>query len=212
MKRLLVAALFASAIGLTGAPAVAGHCFDGDPANQELPPDWDCDVFHEEGGCGYDSVQQETATGQNFEGVAYGYATDLDGGTVSIRCYVTVNGVPASAGSTPTGTGTGLATTAGPISFEAADGADVRLCTEVNGVTTECNPSTNTQIPPQEVVDLIADATSGLDPIICGILQTLGIPAIINSTTAITGWSMDADDCDLYYMGDRVIDFVPYED
>ena len=169
-----------------------------------------------QGGCGFDSVQNETATGQNYEGVAYGYAVDDTGASVTIKCYITVDGTTAP-GAIVTGTGTGVAVAGGPISFEAADGADVELCTQINNGTPDCGDSTNTQIPPQEVIDaidsvfqLIADATAGLDPIICGALQTAGAPALINGTTSVTTISMDADDCDLYLGGEQLIDFVPY--
>ena len=134
-----------------------------------------------DGGCGFDSVQQETATGQNYEGVAYGYAVDDTGGTVSIRCYITVNDVPAAAGSTPTETGTGVAVARGPISFEAADGASVKMCTEINGLTVDCGESTNTQIPPQEVIDAI----SSVADLICALPlgRGWGIPGILEITS-----------------------------
>ena len=89
--------------------------------------------------CSVQSFQNETATGQNYEGMATGgpvvFTGDVPG---TLRCYVTVNDVPAAAGSTPLGTGS-VASTFGPISYEAADGAQVKVCTEVNGVTVSCD-------------------------------------------------------------------------
>ena len=162
------------------------------------------------GQCGFDSVQQDSTTGQNYEGVAYGFASDTDGDPVTIRCYITVNTVPAPAGSTPIGSGpAGVAATSGVVSFEATENDDVKLCTEVNGALQGCADSTNTQVPPQEVIDLIADATAGLDPLICAVLQASMLMPVVNSVVPGT---FDLDDCDIYVNGGRFIDFVPYED
>ena len=123
--------------------------------------------------CGFDSVQQTDATGQNYEGAAYGYAVHTDG-PISIRCYVTVNG--SEEDSTPTGSGTNVATTAGRVQFAATETDDVRLCAEVTAhgtTTTTCDPSTNTQVPPQEVIDLINSFLILVDPTICDALKAV---------------------------------------
>ena len=122
--------------------------------------------------CGFESVQQADATGQSYEGVAYGSVAHGEGGPVSIRCYVTVNGTVAA--STPTGTGTGFAITQGRITFAAAETDDVRLCyeaTTVHGLESGCGETTNTQIPPQEVIDLLNSILVLVDPTICDALK-----------------------------------------
>ena len=170
------------------------------------------------GNCGFESLQQEDATGQNYEGVAYGYAVHADGGTVTVRCYVTVNGTEQS--STVPGTGTGVATTQGRVTFAAGDDDNVQLCTAItaHGVTkTECGDSTSSQIPPQEVIDaidsvfdIIADATAPLDSIVCGLIKTAGLIPVVNSATAVTTLYIAPTDCDIFLGGDVLIDFFPY--
>ena len=215
MKKLVLAALLAASVFPGASASYANHC----PEPPNVDPE--CELGHASSGCGFDSVQQETATGQNYEGAAYGYAVNRTGGPISIRCYITVNGVPAAAGSTPTGTGIGSATTAGPISFEAATGADVEMCTEVNGTTIECGDSTNTQIPPQEVIDLIIFLTSIPDPLICPILEDLGdlfeannleIPGVLEFGDQDGDDPNDpGDGGDVYIGGDLFWDCPPYE-
>lgn len=209
MKRLILAALLAGSVAVPGAGAYADHC----PEPPSVP-DPACELEHDvRAGCGFDSVQQDTATGQNYEGAAYGYAANTTGGPITVRCYITVNGVPAAAGSTPVGAGAGVATTAGPISFEAATGADVEMCTEVNGTTIECGDSTNTQIPPQEVIDLIVFITSIPDPLICPIIEDIAdlgveVPGVLEfgDPSDPTG-----DPADIYLAGDLFWDCPPYE-
>ena len=180
-KKILMASLAAGALALNAPVATAAEAT---------------------GECGFDSVQQDSTTGQNYEGVAYGFASDTDGDPVSIRCYITVNDVPAAAGSTPTGTGTGVATTSGPISFEAAEGASVELCTEVNGVLQDCATSTNTQVPPQEVLDIINSVLELVDPTICPVIAALAGtygPILINTQG------------DIYINGGGFYDCPPYD-
>lgn len=126
------------------------------------------------GDCGFESVQQTDTTGQNYEGVAYGYAVHADGGEVTVRCYVTVNG--SEEDSTDPGSGTGVATSAGRVQFAATDTDNVQLCAEVTAhgeTTTNCGDSTNTQIPPQEVIDLINSILVLVDPTICQALAAV---------------------------------------
>jgi hypothetical protein len=106
-------------------------------------------------GCGFDSVAQETVTGgqDTFTGGAYGYAIFDDQGTHTLRCYVTVDG--AEQATTPTQSGTAFVATTGQVTYNAPEGATVDLCTEIDGATVSCGPATDSQIPPQEVVDLV---------------------------------------------------------
>ncbi len=198
-KKILTAALAAGALALNAPVALADD------------PVYDCN---------FNSVQQETATGQNYEGVAWGYATHPGGGTVSIRCYITVNG--SEVASTPTGTGTGAAFTQGRVTFAATDSDNVLLWAEVttdHGTTNHPYETTHTQIPPQAVLDVldsvfdtIADVTKPADAVICLALKTAGAPAVVNAATSVTGIYMDADDCDIWDGTGRIIDFDPYED
>jgi hypothetical protein len=135
-------------------------------------------------GCGFDTIAQETATGgqDTFTGGAYGYAIFDDQGTHTLRCYVTVDG--GEVASTPTGSGTGVVTTAGTVTYTTSS-TDVDLCTEIDGVTTSCGDATLTQIPPQEVIDLLDSIEIGIvDPLVCPILASLspGVPGVVDIT------------------------------
>jgi hypothetical protein len=159
-------------------------------------------------GCGFDSVAQETATGgqDTFTGGAYGYAAFDDQATHTLRCYVTVDGVPAAGGSTAPQSGTGFVATAGQVTYFAAEGSSVDLCTEIDGVTLSCGPATESQIPPQEVIDaldavfaaidgVLLPIEQQLDTIICPILASVapGIPGVVDinaegdTTLAVVG-------------------------
>lgn len=63
-------------------------------------------------------------------------------------------------------------------------------------------------------VEGVSGDANPLDPIVCGVLKTAGVPGIVNALTSITGISMDADDCDLwmYASSSRIVDFAPYAD
>ena len=201
LKKIAIAALAAGALALNAPLAQAAE-----------PTDF---------GCGFESLAQETATGgqDTFTGAAYGYIVGAAGETsVTVKCEVRVNS--ATVASTDLGSGSVVATSQGQVTYTADDDDDVDLCTVWTTSTTggtDCGDATTTQIPPQAVIDLldtinqlIADGTAGLDPIICGALKTAGVPAAINSTTAVTTLSADLDDCDLYLGGELLIDFVPY--
>src|SRR5688500_11155395 len=75
LKKIITAALAAGALALNAPVALA-----------------DAPVYD----CNFNSVQQADATGQNYEGAAWGWAVHPDGGNVTIRCYVTVNGTEVS--------------------------------------------------------------------------------------------------------------------
>jgi hypothetical protein len=121
-------------------------------------------------GCGIAAADQETVTGGQdvFAGAAYGYAVFDDQGTHTVRCYVTVDGVPAAGGSTAPQSGTGAVATAGEVTYFAAEGSSVDVCTEVDGVTVACRATTESQVPPQMVFDAL-DA-------FCATLHDLGLP------------------------------------
>ena len=163
------------------------------------------------GGCSWNLVRTDRATGSH-DGAVIAYAVDDTGGTVTIRCYVIVNDVPAGFA---TATGRGVAIATSSTSFEAADGAHFEFCSQINDDPPICADSAETQLPPQEVIDvveMIAELTAGLHPILCGVAQTASGPALVNSTTPVTGISMDPDDCDVYLGGKRILDLVPLGD
>ncbi len=107
-------------------------------------------------GCHLHAAAEPNTTGQNSEGVVTGRATVAAAETVSIRCYIVVNG--AVVASTPTGSGTGTATTAGRVGYNAAETDVVELCSEVttsHGTDHACNAVTTAQAPPQVIIDLL---------------------------------------------------------
>jgi hypothetical protein len=142
-------------------------------------------------GCGFNAGSQETVTGPGtFTGVAYGYAVFDDQGSHTLRCYVTVDG--AEQNSTGTSVGRTFVATEGTVSYHADEGASVDLCTEIDGVTVFCGGADESQIPPQEAIDLLdtvfatIDSTllqieEQLDPLICPVLAIVrGIPGVID--------------------------------
>jgi hypothetical protein len=109
-------------------------------------------------GCGFDSISQATVTGEEtFTGEAYGYAVFDDQGTHSLRCYVTVDG--SEQATTPTQSGSAFVSTAGQVTYSAAEGSQVELCTEVDGSTTGCAAADEQQFLPAEVEDLLCSLT-----------------------------------------------------
>lgn len=186
---------------------------------------------HAQVSCRFNTVAQEDATGgqDTFTGAAYGFvASTTVGESVSIRCWVRVDG--SEADSTAVSTGVTAAATSGQVTYTATDTQDVDLCADYTAGSesgTICVETTTTQIPPQPVIDainqvfdIIAEATAGLDPILCGVIRDLDLPDQINPFYPITGLWIDPDDCDIWLINDlvlfvcpaRLIDFVPYED
>ena len=186
-KKIMMTALAVSAIALNA------------PAAQALAV---------QGRCNFDTLAQETATGgqDTFTGAAEGFAvSDQAGANISVICEVRVNGSPVA--STPTLTSGQVSTTAGPVTYTAADTDNVELCAVWTGTESDefCSETTTTQIPPQEVIDLINEilALTGLiDPILCPILIGLapGIPGVVDITA--TG--------DVYILGIWFWDCPPY--
>jgi hypothetical protein len=132
-------------------------------------------------GCGFDANSQSTVTGENtFTGVAYGYAVFDDQGTHTLRCYITVDGVEQA--STVPGSGSVFVTTSGTVTYSAAEGAHVEECTEIDGNLVSCGAATETQIPPQEVLDLLDTVGMALDTVLCPVLASLspGVPGVVD--------------------------------
>lgn len=79
--------------------------------------------------CAFDAGGYETLTGgqDTFTGVARGYVVSgSPGNSVSIACYIRVDGVFVAG--TPTGTGNTVAATVGQLTYTASDTQAVDLC------------------------------------------------------------------------------------
>ncbi len=151
-KKLLIASLAAGALALNAPVALAD-----DPAYD----------------CGFDSNHQASVTGQNYEGVIYGYVAHA-GDNPSIRCYITVNGNEVGAEVTASGANAGA--NAARVSFAASDTDAVAICWDVttsHGTTSDCAESTHIQIPPQAVLDALNSVLEQIDPTICPVLAGL---------------------------------------
>ena len=162
-----ILALAVTAAALTVSPAAADHAeFD----------------------CGFDTVSQADVTGDDvFTGAAYGYiASPTPEEGVSVRCYITVDGVERA--STNLAAGTNAAVTFGRVTYTASDVQTVALCTEwragqENGTT--CFSPDPTQIPPHPPHDFLGsvfDLISGLFGPECLVLQALapGVPGVVD--------------------------------
>jgi hypothetical protein len=148
--------------------------------------------------CAYVAAAQSAVTGsaESFAGFAFGYAAFDDLGPHTLRCYVTVNGVEQVPG-TLTGAGNVVVPTAGPVGYQAAEADTVELCAEVDATfpthETVCEPVTETQLPPPEVVDLVDDVLAPIwdvmsqidfyyDPMLCPVFASLapGVPGVVD--------------------------------
>ena len=188
-KKAMLGVVTASALALGAPPALAHDAT------------FDCD---------FNAVQQEDATGQNFEGVARGWVVHSDGGTVTIRCFVKVNGTETS--STPTGTGEGAATTAGRVTYAAGDTDVVELCataTWPGGSRTVCFPTSRLQVPPQEVIDLLIDIIDIIDGVIIEYVDPVLCDQLDNHP-GVYGPIEIKPDGDVYINGEFFWDCKPY--
>lgn len=81
-------------------------------------------------GCGMWAMQDDAFGQPAFGWMSGGPFTDT--GSVAIRCYLVIDGVEQPAASTPTGSGTGVATTQGMIGFgETSLSSHYDVCAEV---------------------------------------------------------------------------------
>jgi hypothetical protein len=116
-------------------------------------------IVNGDGTCTFRGADNATITGgQNtVSGDLTGtVVSTTPGESVTLRCTVRVDGVEVAA--TPTGVGTGAATASGQATFTADEGSTIEICAEgTKGAEpfTECVPATTSQVPPQEVPDLI---------------------------------------------------------
>ena len=192
IKKILIASLAAGALAF-GAPAAHADHIQFD--------------------CGFDTIAQEDVTGgqDTFTGVAYGFAaSSTPGESVEIVCYVEVDGSPATS-TAGDGPGTQVDTYSQQVTYTATDTQDVDLCADVyvwvNGTRVlhahVCFETTTTQIPPQEVIDLLILITSIPDPLLCPELvklQNSDVPPLIDIRS----------DGDLYILGEWIWDCPVY--
>jgi hypothetical protein len=139
------------------AAAVAASLSAGGPVAQAAVVRSDCRIG---------ATAQDTLTGQDtFTGAGYGYALFDDQGSHTVRCYVTVDGVEQA--TTPTGSGSVFVHTEGQVTYSAAEGSTVEVCTEIDGATVSCATASTTTLPPQEVQDLAAQFFQLLNSLLC---------------------------------------------
>ena len=182
MKTLILAGL---AAGLLTASTPVAHA---DPV-VPTPPDFI-------GGCAFDTVNQQMATGQSWIGeasvviVATSGVADAGGtpvkapdptATISgVSCQFYINGVLQ--GTVLTAPNAQFVTAnAGRFEFSATDTDTTTMCTNAtitnaSGSATyhRCGDGEVTQIPPQAVIDLINSFIEPIDPLICDVITLLG--------------------------------------
>lgn len=145
LKRSMAAVVAMTALGL-GAPAATADQPTAD--------------------CRFRVVQEETTTGQNWEGAAWGYVIHAGDTNATIRCKIRVNGIENS--SSPRGSGT----TAGRVTFTASELDVVTICAEVttnHGTYEQCFEVSRRQVPPQEVYDTADSLTDPSRPLLCSV-------------------------------------------
>lgn len=174
--------------------------------------------------CGFDAVSQDFATGGLYEGVGWGWVSHPNSGlpdAVSITVRLRVNGVEVMR--TPPATGLNHAAGAWRVTFQADD-TDVvdAVCEATTGHGTETKSASGVgSLPPnfgdeliENVLDLVRDliVDDGTSPetLICASLRAY-VPTV-DSLEATTHVHVDEDDCDIWYAGEKVIDFTPYDD
>jgi hypothetical protein len=119
MRRIVSAGAVVAAVALTAPGAAAGHV---------------------NATCRVTSLSSSVATGRStYEGVAEGAVAGTPNESVSIRCVVKVNGAVRVA--TDRGSGSGVATTAGRVTFTASLTDVMQLCaqyTSAHGASERC--------------------------------------------------------------------------
>ncbi|HVF06934.1 MAG TPA: hypothetical protein VNA20_19005 [Frankiaceae bacterium] len=183
-KRIATAALAAAALALTAPGALADQ------------PTFDCRLR---------SVQQDTVTGGTFQGVLTALIVYADG-PVSIRCFVTVNGVPRAQAAA---SGDRVAVAAEEVSFAAGDSDVMRLCadyTSGHGAGTWCASSGWGPFPPDFVYETLDGVLSQVwpvvDPVVCAALKAIAPGA---GTVYVNGQG------DVYVDGEPQWDCPPYD-
>jgi len=144
-----------------------------------------------QGGCSFDTNQQDTVTNGQNQGVItdLSVSQEASGGpsVATVACWIDVNGSEAP-GTRITATGNGVQSGAAQITLAAGDTDAVALCQQVtfadgstwvgpDGTNPDCPAAMSEQIPPQVVIDTINSIlalTDALNPIICPIFAAIG--------------------------------------
>lgn len=140
LTKIVVAAL-AAALALPVSPSRAD------------PPAYDC---------GFRTVQVR-GSGLTDQGVMWGYAVHADGGPVTIKCTIRVNGINTD--NVAIGRGVAAVAVAVDTVFLIVDPGDhVEICAELvtsHGATGPfCDDASRSEIPPPAVVDLLCSVTT----------------------------------------------------
>jgi hypothetical protein len=140
------------------------------------------------GGCAFDANSQATLTGPDvYEGVLDVHLLTTDSyvpplpAAATVTCSLRVDGVEQNPSNHLVVTGSGVEAGAQRTTYTARDGQIVQVCTTVHyldlagaGDDMNCGELTNSQVPPQQVLDTVngtfAYLTSRGDPTICPVL------------------------------------------
>lgn len=195
MKRLLTTI---AAVGLLAAAAPPAHAYH--------PRDFD-------GGCGFETVSEESVSGRHrYNGAMYvvvyatdGHGTPLPTASISVDCEIYVNGVLADNGMSASGVGVAVA--AGTYSFEATVDDWVNLCERavVDGEEIfRCDD--NYDFPPQEFYDLLVKVfgiVEDTEAAMCAALGAFapGVPGVLDI----------APEGDVSLLGTPFLDCPPYQ-
>jgi hypothetical protein len=143
------------------------------------------------GGCSFDTNEQAQVTNGQNQGVIadLSVSQEASGGPsgATVQCWIDVNGVEAP-GTRISASGNGVQANSAQITFAASETDAVSECEQVtfddgstwvgaDGTNPDCPAATQTQIPPQVVIDTINSVlalTDALNPILCPIFASLG--------------------------------------
>lgn len=189
LKRTLTTAVAVGALALTAPAARAEHAtFD----------------------CRFVAVAEQTLTGgdENYVGYAVGYISSDAGEPVSIRCVV-ANEFNVILSGSPTGTGTGVAVTAGPVAFSPVPTAVVQLCAEWlagSEAGWTCFPTTRVDLPSGSDA-LVEQATGAVDalagPVVCPLTN------LVDGIVDVRGAIDIEEDGDVTVLGIPIVDCPP---
>jgi hypothetical protein len=174
--------------------------------------------------CSVVAAANELVTGSSdtYSGVMFGVAVFDDADSHTLRCYIRING--GEAASTPKESGTVAVRTLGLVTFTVPPDSFVEICTEIDAVTVSCSSVEISQIPPQEVEDLLTtledvvttveqtlpeSLTNFIDNIKPGIVDPTLCPVLASLAPGAPGVDISPEG-DTTIVGDPVWDCPPY--
>ena len=169
--------------------------------------------------CNFRAVQQQDATGQNFEGAAFGYVAHPGDGTATIRCFIAVNDSEVTSTPESTPTPAGVSATAGRLTYFAGETDVVTFHAEVctsHGCFVHDYETVRQQIPPQEVIDLLISVIDTIDAILIGIEKDVIDPIVCPILIGLEGDYAPLpivinDQGDVFIAGEAFWDCPPYD-